>query len=252
MTGSSSVITNACSQGIHVLEFIHYIQSLSVLTSTAEELGLLRLADSPLIQQLTNQLIYSATCDGAPMMIVPPSFYIMPSGVTAFGYVMGCILLVVCAISAMLVMKYSDRMIIRSSSSLFLGMMLVGLGLMSIALIAWSYGPVPTIASCGLFNWFANLGFMCMFTPLFAKTYRVYRIFSGSKLKVIKISNFKLMVMTLSFVGLDFLLLCIWQGVSPLKPMEYCITLSDRREYYTHCSIDTSTGGMAFVILEGR
>ena len=52
----------------------------------------------------------------------------------------------------------------------------------------------PSDQSCGSGWWLFNLGFFLTFGPLFAKTWRIYKIFMRKEMTVIRITDLNLMV----------------------------------------------------------
>jgi hypothetical protein len=123
------------------------------------------------------------------------------------------------------------------------------MALLLAAMIPWSVAPSKS--SCSSFLWLVNLGFMLLFCSLFAKTWRVYRIFSGAHLKVVKISNIKLLILTAAVVAFDIILIGVWQGVSPLVPVQYDRIIGTEQHVFTHCSVEPSGAGMILVGLVG-
>ncbi|MDO9332955.1 MAG: hypothetical protein Q7T57_00310 [Dehalococcoidales bacterium] len=66
-------------------------------------------------------------------------------------------------------------------------------------------------------------------------------------MKVVKISNLKLLLFTAGVLLLEVLILSVWSGVSPLIPIEYTRELANTH-YFTHCSV--TSNGMPFVVIE--
>jgi len=246
---ASSVDSSACQDSLHSLEFINYLQSTSILTAPTEGLGLVRLTSFPLIERMSKEILQAATCDDETLLIILPKFWTVSAGVTGFGQAIGILGLAVVAVSMAVVVLYRHKVVVRSASVPFLLGILLGMGLLIAAAIPWAVEPTRT--SCSGFLWLANLGFMLLFCPLFAKTWRVYRIFSGAHLKVVKISNSKLLLMTAAVLLADLVLISAWQGVAPLVPVEYERTIGGSQHVFTHCSVDSNGSGMVFVGLVG-
>ncbi|MDO9332954.1 MAG: hypothetical protein Q7T57_00305 [Dehalococcoidales bacterium] len=173
-SSSSSVNTDQCLVGMHALEFINYIQTTNILNGPAESFGVTRLAEAPTVKRLSQEQVYAATCNGEFMLVIQPSFYTVSDSVVAFGRAIGIIGLLVVLVSTVIVIQFRFRVIIRSASVPFLLVILAGIALLFGALIAWSVEP--TKRSCDAFAWLVNLGLACIFVPLFAKTWRVWRV----------------------------------------------------------------------------
>jgi hypothetical protein len=248
-TYSTVVSPAACKHGLHSLEFINYIATSDILSLPAESFGLVRLGEFPAIRDFTLDVLHSATCDGSALLVIPPVHWTVNSAITGFGQAMAAIGLFAVLVSLGLVLIFRHKVIIRSSSVPFLCAILVGMALLRAAMIPWSVEP--TAASCSSFLWLINLGFMLLFCPLFAKTWRVYRIFSGAHLKVVKISNVKLLAGTAAIIALDVILIGVWQGVSPLVPVQYDRIIGSDQHVFTHCSVESSGAGLVFAALVG-
>ena len=148
--------------------------------------------------------------------------WVLSSGISGFAEALFSIGLVMCAIAAAMVWYHRVHPVIRSASPLFL--------LLSIAGVALLYGAglllvgPATASSCSAFSWLLNFGLQLCFAPLFAKTYRIYRIFGRKKLSVVQLSNKKLMLIVLAILALEALLLAIWQAVGPIAPLTTNVT----------------------------
>ena len=144
---------------------------------------------------------------------------------------------------------YRNHPVMRSASSWFVLTSLSGVALMFLSLVFWV--SQASVATCNAFSWCLNLGFMLTFGPLFAKTWRIYRIFGRKKLSVIKISNRRLGVMVSTFISAEIAILAIWQAVGPLQPVVTTqITGSPAVEHqYIQCG--TSGDGSRFLIVIG-
>jgi gamma-aminobutyric acid type B receptor len=88
---------------------------------------------------------------------------------------------------AIAIFAYRDRYVMKAASPLFCQMMCVG------ALIGylWIFTFVgrPTVATCHMRHWLGGLAFVLLFGPLFAKTYRIHRVFNNKKLRKVAITN---------------------------------------------------------------
>jgi len=244
---STSVASSACTVGLHSLEFINYIQTTSILSGPSLASGVVRVADSPLVQLLSSTVLYSAQCDGEALLVVPPVVYRVGPSLTAFGEAVGGIGVALMSISLVVVATFRYKTVMRSSSAPLMALILLGMAVLLAAIIPWA--QPPTTRTCSSFLWLANLGYMLMFCPLFAKTWRVWRIFSGSHLRLVKITNRMLLLGTLCVVLLDVIIVSVWQGVSPLQPVQYQRLISGSMNYFTHCSVPSQGSGIVFVAL---
>jgi hypothetical protein len=226
--GSSSLTSGTCAAGVHALEFIHYMQSTPVLTAPAEAAGLIRMAESTLIRQLSEHALYKAVCDGVPLLVVPPIYYTIPASISNFGLSISVVGLICIFICSVIVIRHRAHVVMRSSSVPFLLMTLLGVGMLLVAAGAWSSPPHAN--SCAIFGWLSNIGFSLLFVPLFLKTWRVWRIASATHLKVATLTNLHMISMAGAVILLDLVLMCIWQAVSPMQPIEYSKLIDVRHE----------------------
>ncbi len=81
------------------------------------------------------------------------------------------------------------------------------------------------------------------------QTWRVWRIFGSAHLRIVKISNRKLLAGTGVVVLADLILVSAWQGVAPLVPVEFSRIINTDQHIFTHCSVQSTGAGMVFVIL---
>jgi phosphate transport system substrate-binding protein len=242
---SSAKGVDVCTQGLHSLEFINYVQSTHSLSKPMDAFAQIRLADNSLIARYALNQLNTATCDHQAMLIILPIIYSISSAIHNFAIAIAAIGFIGTVISAILVVSYRLNVVIRSSSTPFLCIILLGMSLLLGAIPAWA--STPTNASCSAFLWLVNMGFMCLFCPLFAKTWRVWRIFSGSHLRIVKISNQKLMAITGAVLLADIILIAVWQGIAPLVPIEYDRIIGSDQHLFTHCSVRSTGSGVIFV-----
>jgi len=243
---SSLMQSGVCATALHALTFLKFVQTEPILSSTAGSYGLTRLGDAPAIAYLSTKALYSAECDDTQLLVIPPVYWRVASAITTFGTTMGSIGMALAGISAVVVIIFRHKLVIRSASTPFLCATLLGMALLCASVIAWA--DEPSNFSCSAFLWTLNLGYMLLFTPLFAKTWRVWRIFSGAQLKVVKISNFVLLAAVAALLVCEIIVLATWQGVSPLQPVEYSRVIGAEQHFFTHCSVTSDSGaGIGFV-----
>jgi len=70
---------------------------------------------------------------------------------------------------------------------------------------------------CQLKVWLYGTGFLLTFTPLFAKVYRVQKIFSNTKLKRIKITTQQLALTCFSLICVEWSIILAWQLIDPVQ-----------------------------------
>ena len=237
-----------CDRGNRSLNYFQWINTNPALSAAATTSGYLRVSDVPDIQQAIQDQLNKATCDGETLLITLPTVWKVNAAITGFGTAVMSILLATFVASAIALVVYRQRTVLRSSSVPFLGLILVGLIMLAISIGAWSSPDGDPAARCGAFMWLASFGFSLVFVPFFAKTYRIYLIFSRQKLQVVKLSNQRLFALVGSFFAAELIVMIVWTAVSPLKPVTYFRNISGTIHQATHCSVDSS--GMTFVVIE--
>eukprot|EP01121_Diplochlamys_sp_Union-15-3_P008255 TRINITY_DN2180_c0_g1_i1.p1 TRINITY_DN2180_c0_g1~~TRINITY_DN2180_c0_g1_i1.p1 ORF type:complete len:593 (-),score=91.93 TRINITY_DN2180_c0_g1_i1:352-2130(-) len=126
------------------------------------------------------------------------------------------------AIIAMLIVK-KNHIQIKASSPLFSLISIFGaLLLLSVNLIR----GFTADDNCMLEVWFFGVGFILLFSPIFAKIYRIHKIFNTMTLEKFSVSNLELLQIVTITLGLEIILLIVWSIVRPLTK-ERRVTLTD-------------------------
>ena len=214
---SSASDATGCERGYDTLKFMQWFIQTSRIDLLVNSVNMLRVTSlSADIYQSELGVLQSVMCDDQTLLETSPVGWTLASGVYAFVVVVAAMGLVTCFALAAFVFKFRQHAMIRSASPLFLLLSLCGLMVMfasGFLLVA----PVSA-ASCSAFSWLVNFGLMLTFAPLFAKTWRIYRIFGRKKLSVVTIPNKKLLVMVGTLLALELLIMAIWQGIGNLQP----------------------------------
>ena len=238
-----------CDRGLKALQFAQWLIATPLLDAATRSQSSPRPADLPNIESAIIDALNNVTCDGTTMLITLAVVWSLSVGVSAFGITMSVIGLIGILAALTLVALYRNHPVMRSSSWWFVFTSLGGVGLMLIGLLFWV--SEATAANCNAFSWCTNLGFMLTFSPLFAKTWRIYRIFGGKKLNVVKISNRKLSTMVLFFISAETLILSIWQAVGPLQPVMTMQTTGSPAVEHQYIQCGTLGDGGRFLIVIG-
>lgn len=128
-------------------------------------------------------------------------------------------------ILAAFVIKFRDRKILLAASPLFLLLILGGTVLMYLTIFSWVL-EAHTVA-CHMRYWLLGMGFVVCFAALFAKTFRVIRIFGSKSLTVFRISNGQLMIGWTALVLVEAILLAIWSATA--NPVSYTFIVDPER-----------------------
>jgi ABC-type branched-subunit amino acid transport system substrate-binding protein len=104
--------------------------------------------------------------------------------------------------------------IIRSSSPSFLVIMVVGALLSFATIYVWNLTYV-SVATCILRVWFLNIGFVLMFGALFAKTWRIYFLWTADPLnKNLRVTDVQVFLVVLVALAPQLILLVLWTAIA--------------------------------------
>lgn len=124
------------------------------------------------------------------------------SGITAF---LGALLLML----MVWVWRYRKHRVIKKSSPTFLLCVLAGAGMGYAALLPWI--GYPNTANCSFRAWLLGLAFVFGWGSLFAKTYRVHKIFNNKNLtRVSKVTDKDMFLIVLVLLIIEVSLFGIW------------------------------------------
>lgn len=136
--------------------------------------------------------------------------------------------------------------VIKSSAPAFCCLTLLGGMLCISSNYAHSFHAVA--AACAANAWMLTTGFTLMVAALFAKTWRIYKIFrGGNALQVVRITNRDLYLIVGSLVGIDLVVNLIWSLVSGF-PTQY-VSVDPYRPLYDSVQCRYSGSSLPFVYL---
>ena len=252
---SKATDTSSCSHGIDTLQFLQWLFTQTEMdTLTNVEDIVIAASLSPAVQAAYIAALDSVTCDGETMLVTLATHWTLTAGIADFVQALSAIGLVGCAMAAALVWHHRAHPVIRSASPLFLLLSIGGVALMFTA--GFLLVATATASTCSAFSWTVNVGLMLCFAPLFAKTYRIYRIFGRKKLSVVQLSNRKLLLIVLCMLLVEAVLMAVWQGVGPIAPLSRDVTGStinaagnlDIQEY-VQCGVPDGPSMVAFAVV---
>ena len=194
------------------VEFLDWLYTQPALDTYGYSNMLVRTSDVPAIQTaLLTALQSITTSDGNPLIRLPIS-WTLNSAVSAVAIMLAALAAVLTSVAMAVTVRYAKDAVFRSSSPLFMLVSFVGLLHLCLAMWLLTYTVNDTV--CNLWNASLQLGFTLVFAPLFAKAYRIYRIFGRRKLKVVKLTNRRLLLGVLVVVLLDAMYTLVWLNVS--------------------------------------
>ena len=245
--------TSSCERGLDSLQFLYWLVTQQQVTTLVNSQDIVKTPSiSPAIQQAFIDALDSIQCDGATLLITLPIIWTLSPGVGALAEVLCSIGVIVCFAIAGLVVHHRTHPVIRSASPMFLLMSVMGV----VLLFASGYVLVAAASnvSCGLLSWLLLLGLQLTFAPLFAKTWRIYRIFGRKKLSVVQISNRKLLLVVCGILAITILLLAIWQGFGALTAITTLVNSTSVSgkvviNEYVQCGVAAGTANTLFGLI---
>lgn len=149
--------------------------------------------------------------------LIPPTF-VPNSDLQLTVYVVNAFVLFVLVALVMVVLAFRKSAVIRSSSSLFNLVVLLGLIVMSVAGITWAM--VPNEAVCHARGWLTPFGMMIALGAVAVKSDRIRRIFNVRKLQKLVLTN-GMLLRTLILMALPQLVLSVVYSALPLVSAEF-------------------------------
>ena len=148
----------------------------------------------------------------------------LPLTISIPGYTLSFLVLVATIIYHILHFYYRHRPSLKAASPqlnhfIFLGCYIL---LISVILDTADVGFSPENTSrhlklCYAVVWFENIGVTLVFSTLFVKYYRLYLVFLKTYDHRPNLSNYKLSLIVLGLVAIEFVILAIWIPFEPLK-----------------------------------
>lgn len=132
-------------------------------------------------------------------------------------YVIAAIEMFLIVVTVLFILLKIRHTIIRASSPLFLIWMcfFALLGLSAV----FPYGVSPqTDSTCIVVIWLAGVGFIGVFAPLLAKTFRLWRILTNQSLKGLEITNAEVALYSLLLMAPEVIIFIIWSAADPPEP----------------------------------
>jgi hypothetical protein len=127
----------------------------------------------------------------------------------------------------------------HASSPIFMALFIFGICLLFFAVLAKIQNQ--TNQTCSIQPWLFHLGFSVSYGSLFAKTWRLHKIFNNESLTAQKITNTELLLLLGAYLLFDVIILSSWMGISPLSiasvAQRKCV--SDKGMIFTYIFIGT-------------
>ena len=166
--------------------------------------------------------------------------------ITAHALLSTCNWLVACVTIAtgIYLIRYSHHSVFKSGSVPMQIVILTGFLFFHICVELMLIQPVTSF-SCEALLYFGHLGFVCCFCSITLKTWRIVKIFTQAKIKVVIIGNRYIALVLLANVGLATLFNIIRSFVNPSSPHHAIIG----SQLYAFCDVNRSIEQAAWLWL---
>jgi hypothetical protein len=150
-----------------------------------------------------------------------------------------------CVLLLVLVLRNRQQAVIRASTVSFSLVVIFG----GILMLTSSYFSTLVVndAHCAAQVWLLTLGWTAMYSALFIKTFRVWRIFGVQQLSVVKMKDSKLLFALASFLLVDVLINTVWASTVGITSTQ--VTVDPYRPSYDYLKCAYSGGGAVAVVL---
>lgn len=216
-----------------VLSWLQTMVNSSAADYWSSSTMILRIPQDPAMEAAITTVLYAVVANGQTVIVTWPIVWELSSSIQVFGTVVVVVGAIFCGASIAFFLVLRNYKTIRSNSPMFMCQSLVGILILlaAIQLLVTN----PTDSTCSGVTWTIMLGFQMTFMPLFAKAWRLYRIFGGRKLQVVKINSRKLSAIVGVGLAVELIYLIIWQAVAPTTALTVVQFVNNREHDYVQC-----------------
>jgi hypothetical protein len=153
--------------------------------------------------------------------------------------------ILLCVILLAMVLHNSHSAVIRATTVSFSLVVILG----GILMLTSSYFATLMVndAHCAAQVWLLTLGWTAMYSALFLKTFRIWRIFGVQHLSVVKLKDHKLLLALSAFFLVDLLINIVWAATAGITSTRVQVDVYRPSLDFRKC--DYSSGGIIAVIL---
>ena len=252
---STATDTSSCARGLDALQLLSWLFTNDGITTLTSSVDVVPASSVSLaVRSAYIAALDSITCDGTTLYVTLPTVWTLSSGIAGFAQALSGIGIACGVVSSVMVWHYRAHPVIRSASPLFLLLSIAGVSLLCAA--GFLLVAPATATTCSAFSWLLSFGLQLCFAPLFAKTYRIYRIFGRKKLSVVQLSNRKLMLIVMAILAVEAVLMAVWQAVGPIAPLTINVTSTTLNSaghniinQYTQCGVPAGSSMSMFAVI---
>jgi len=185
-----------------------------------------------------------------------------PSGTKPILYFMVVFLWIELSVCLVWTIVNRKSAIVRSSQTKFLVMFVIGGYISAISIIPMTFDDVDDLEGlarngtyahanmgCSLTLWLYTTGFAFMYAPLFAKMWRVHKLFTNKTMKRVNIPNGKLFGIVLGIAGVQAVIMMAFQIQSPMKFVRISMNTDSYGRITESYGTCVSDGQSSFLIL---
>jgi ABC-type branched-subunit amino acid transport system substrate-binding protein len=183
---------------------------------------------------LKDQLVWTDGTTNVPVSSLPRDLQWLKWSSSA-GIVFGILAtlgIILCAATLILIYTWRESPLITSATYEFLILMLFGAALGFGSTLTWIGKPAPFI--CGLRIWLPPIAFLLIISPLMAKTWRLWKIFSLSSIRVVPVPLTTLILMVSAMVLVQIIICIVWVSLGTVQPI-VVNDRNDRTQAYVLC-----------------
>lgn len=170
-------------------------------------------------------------------------------GVSGAVWACGAINAAMLLVFMFIVVFQHNRPAIKSASVPFCLLILLSLMCLDIAGVLFGVEPSGTNNMCVTRVWLLSMSLCATFSLLFAKTWRLFKIFTNPKLKVVAMPNFVLIMRSVPVMLANIIILCVWSGTSaPSYDLDFSKEMSTT--YIEDIYVPVCTSNTLFMGLE--
>lgn len=149
-----------------------------------------------------------------------------------------------------LLLYFRSHAVFRAASPTFLTVMCLGCALMNSSILA---SLSVTDTSCMLYPLLLSLGLVATLGSIFVKTWRIYKIFKASSLKVTVVSDWRLLLVLLVAMVMEGFFNAMWWTFNPMVAVRR-VSTSNPVLSYMHCLVPSQASkawATATLVLKG-
>jgi len=145
-----------------------------------------------------------------------------------------------CVALFVFVLYWSRSAVIRAATASFSMVIILG----GILMLISNYFATSHVndTHCAASVWLLTIGWTMLYASIFIKTFRVWKIFGGTRLKVVKLKDSVLLAALSVFVVADIIINAVWAGTAGMSAKRVIVDPYRPSRDYTAC--DYSGGGM--------